>query len=143
MSLTSQLDEAGEPVRLTSPQPPSAGPVAERLADMADKAPGRTVVTEDLGAKVLFPEARRLRRRRWATGSVLVAVALVAGGVAYAAVTHASAKAPVPKTVGSISSTAAVAAHASLFFRPVDCMIAPLSATSPAEAARDDIGRYK
>ena len=82
-------------------------------------------VAEGLRTEVLFNEARRLRRRRWVIGAAVVAVALLAAGTALSSAGHLSSAASGPRHASrENTATLASAAHASLYFRPIECTIA-------------------
>src|ERR1700677_2043915 len=77
MSPTRQLQEtrkAGATTRLSGPSAnDNKGGSSRPFRNTREK----TVAAEDLETEVLFPEARRLRRRRWTIGVAVVAAALI------------------------------------------------------------------
>ena len=87
-----------------------------------------------LGFRVLFPAARRLRRRRWAIGSAIALAALAAGALSYAVLRHSSAT-TAPKAVTSYSLSGPAITKPWVYFRPVECLIAPPSRDAANRAA--------
>ncbi len=87
-----------------------------------------------LRTRVLFPAARKLRRRRWAIGSAVALAALVASALGYGVVRHSSAT-TAPKSVTSYSLSGPAVAKPWVYFRPVECLIAPLAGDAAKSAA--------
>jgi preprotein translocase subunit SecD len=85
------------------------------------------VAAEDLETEVLFPEARRLRRRRWTIGVAVVTAALIVVALVFAGASLSSAKTRPAGTKERYALSATSVGTARLYFRPVDCIIAPYS----------------
>jgi hypothetical protein len=85
------------------------------------------VAAEDLETEVLFPEARRLRRRRWTVGMAVLTAALIVVALVVAGASLSSAKSRPAGTKGQYALSATSVGTARLYFRPVDCIIAPYS----------------
>ncbi len=103
------------------------------------------MAAEDLETEVLFPEARRLRRRRWTIGVAILMAALIVVALVVAGASLASAKSRPAGTKAQYSLSSAAVGQAQLYFRPVDCIIAPdsgsrssasTSAVSTSEASK-------
>ena len=84
------------------------------------------MAAEDLETEVLFPEARRLRRRRWTIGAAVVTAVLIVVALVVAGAGLSSAKSRPAGTKGQYALSATSVGTARLYFRPVDCIIAPL-----------------
>ena len=96
-------------------------------------APARLRAVTDLRTRVLFPAARRLRRRRWEICSVVALAALTASALGYAVIRQSSGT-TTSKSMTSYSLSWPAIARPWLYFRPVECLIAPL-AGDPANGA--------
>ena len=96
------------------------------------------MAAEDLETQVLFPEARRLRRRRWTIGVAVLTAALIVVALVVAGAGLSSAKSRPAGTKGQYALSATSVGTARLFFRPVDCIIAPYS-DSPSSASSSAI----
>ena len=102
-----------------------------------EREPGPALKAErdkGLRTRVLFPAARRLRRRRWAMSSAVVLAALAASALAYAVARHTSATTP-SKSVTSYSLSGPAVARPWVYFRPVECLIAPPAGSATNRAA--------
>ena len=94
------------------------------------------MAAEDLETEVLFPEARRLRRRRWTIGAAVLTAALIVVVLVVAGASLSSAKSRPAGTKGQYALSATSVGHARLYFRPVDCIIAPYwGSLSPASSS--------
>jgi hypothetical protein len=148
MSPTRQLQEARKAGATTGLSGPSANDNqsgGSRLTRPFSDTQEKTVAAEDLETEVLFPEARRLRRRRWTIGVAVVAAALIVVALFVAGASLSSAKSRPAGTKGQYALSATSVGTARLYFRPVDCIIAPYSgsrssasssAISTSEASR-------
>ncbi len=148
MSPTRQLQElrkAGPVTAFSGPSPDDNQSVSSRPSSSFSKTQERTVAAEDLETQVLFPEARRLRRRRWTISAADVTAALVVDGLVFAGASLSSAKSRTARTRPQYGRSSVAVGKARLYFRPVDCIIAPYSgrrssasgsAISTSEASR-------
>jgi hypothetical protein len=125
-----QLQEA----RNAGPATGFSGPLANdnqsggsRPGGPSSHSQEKTVAAEDLETEVLFPEARRLRRRRWTIGAAVVTAALIVAGLVFAGASLSWAKSRPAGTKGQYALSATSVGAARLYFRPVDCIIAPYS----------------
>jgi hypothetical protein len=128
MSPTRQLQEAREAWATTGFSGLSAKDNQDggsRPSSSFSDTQERTVASEDLATEVLFPEARRLRRRRWTIGAALVTAALIVVGLVFARGSLSSAKLRPTGTTTPYALSATSVGTARLYFRPVDCIIAP------------------
>ena len=96
------------------------------------------MAAEDLETEVLFPEARRLRRRRWTIGAAVLTAALIVVALLVAGASLSSAKSRSTGTKGQYALSATSVGAARLYFRPVDCIIPPYSG-SPSSASASAI----
>lgn len=106
-----------------------------RLLDRHPVAPS----TEAAGAEALIREARRLRRRRWAIGTLVVVLAGAAGGLGYALAGGrplAQRSAPARRT-----STATVTAVGGPLRHPYGLAVAPDGDLYVVDVGRDQILR--
>src|SRR5271155_5459409 len=116
MSPTRQLQEA----RNAGPTTGFSGPLANdnpRPSSPVSGAQAKTVAAEDLETEVLFPEARRLRRRRWTIGAAVVTAALIVVGLVFAGASLASAKSRPSGTNAQYALSSAAVGQARLYFR--------------------------
>ena len=128
MSPTRQLQEARKPRPTTGLSGPSANDNkggGSRPSSPFSDSQQRTVAAEDLETEVLFPEARRLRRRRWTIGVAVVTAALIVVALVVGGASLSSAKSRQAGTEGQYGLSSAAVGQARLYFRPVDCIIAP------------------
>ena len=94
------------------------------------------MATEDLGTEVLFAEARRLRRRRRTIGVAVLTAALIVVALVVAGASLSSAKSRPAGSKGQYALSGTSVGQARLYFRPVDCIIAPYSGgTSSASSS--------
>ena len=128
MSPTRQLQEArkaGPTTGLSGPPANDNQAAARVLNSPFSNTQEKTVAAEDLETEVLFPEARRLRRRRWTIGAAVVTAALIVAGLVFAGASLSSAKSRPSGTKAQYALSATSVGQARLYFRPVDCIIAP------------------
>jgi hypothetical protein len=130
MSSASQLQEGRE----AGPRSGFSGPPAndnQTGGSLPNRLFGgtqeKTVAAEDLETEVLFPEARRLRRRRWTIGAAVVAAALIVAALVFVGTNLSWAKSRPSGTKAQYALSATSVGQARLYFRPVDCIIAPYS----------------
>jgi hypothetical protein len=127
MSPTRQLQEGREAGPTTGLSRPSANDNKGDASRPFSNTRERTVAADDLETEVLFPEARRLRRRRWTIGVAVAAAAVIVVALVVAGASLSSAKTRPTGTKGQYALSATSVGTGRLYFRPVDCIIGPYS----------------